>query len=620
MKVRGKMQGATSKGQGGKGKGERAISKGQDAKGKGQLARGKGLLAKGKGQRAKGNFASCTLPLVYCLLLIAFCLFSFSAKASGGNDHTHKGEKNAVEVKGKNYFSSEAISDKHELFLKYRPIEPNKESSLWLFISEYKTNKPLDSASIKITSKEDKNLKFTIVRLDVGQYEIKTTFPFAKKYSLTVTISSPLGSDLLLLQDIEPGKQLSQAADEHSNSIFSSTSFLFSAGMIAGLLIMFVFMKARYRKVAAGFLIALMLLPTAKISPVNAHEGHDDAGKKGNNFSNAFEVPKETQFLFDVLTQPVQRGGFVESTKLFGTVIPSSNGQAVVQSPQTGKITSLSVTVGESIQKGQLMAVIEPIIDAGNMVTFLSEKNNAEAEYEAAQKDFERLKTIEDIAAKKDIAEAESRLNKAKENKNLFSNLDNSTSSNSRKVFLKSPINGVVSNFTLAIGATVNANEVLFTVTNLSKVYVEAQVFDKDAAKVNNGKSFEVDCATNDIHKTAQVKLIAPAQTINPTNQTQRVIFEMENPNNEFKIGEFVNVRVFASQAIKEMALPNNAISEINGRPVIFIKDNAEQYSVSYVSVGQNNGSSTVIQKGVEEGERVVVNATYQMKMIYLNQ
>jgi multidrug efflux pump subunit AcrA (membrane-fusion protein) len=129
-----------------------------------------------------------------------------------------------------------------------------------------------------------------------------------------------------------------------------------------------------------------------------------------------------------------------------------------------------------------------------------------------------------------------------------------------------------------------------------------------------------VECANADEHKTAEVKLVAPAQSINPTNQTQRVIFEMENPHDDFKIGEFVNVRVFASQASRKIALPNSAISEINGKPVVFIKDGAEKYSVSYITTRQNNGTHTVINKGVEEGERVVVNATYQMKMIYLNQ
>jgi membrane fusion protein, heavy metal efflux system len=538
--------------------------------------------------------------------------------ASGGDDHSHGNEKPAG-GNVKTYFSSEAVSDKYELFLKYDPIHPDEEAVLRLFISEYLTNKPLDSASLQITSKEDKNIKFTITRIDEGNYEIKAIFPQAKKYSLSVTISSALGPDLLLLQNIEPGKELPQDEDEHAHSVFNSVPFLFGTGLLAGLGIMFLFMRARYRKIAAIIMILLYLLPTASVQPVMAHEGHDAAGKKGNNFSNAFEVPKETQFLFGVTTQPVNKEAFTETTKLFGTVIPASNGQAVIQSPQTGKIINLNVRVGQNVSKGELLAVVEPSVDAGNMVSILTEKNNVEAELQAAKKEYERLKSIEDIAAKQDVAEAEARYQKARENKNLFDNLSNGQASG-KAIFLRSPINGTVGNFTYTIGSNVTAAESILTVTNLSKVYVEAQVFDKDADRVNNGRNFLVECANANEHKTAEVKLLAPAQSINPTNQTQRVIFEMDNPDGDFKIGEFVNVRVFAAQQSKEIALPNSAISEINGRPVVFIKDRAEQYSVSYITTAQNNGTHTVINKGIEEGERVVINATYQMKMIYLNQ
>lgn len=550
--------------------------------------------------------------------LMCLVLFPFYAFASGGDDHAHGNEKSA----GGNvqtYFSSEVVSDKYELFLKYDPITPGQETLLRLYVSEFLTNRPLDSATISIISKEDKSIKFEIRHVDEGYYEVKATFPAAKKYSLSVSISTSLGPDLLLLQNIEPGKELPHEEDEHEHSFFSSAPFLFGTGLVAGLLIMFLFMNARYRKVATMVMVFIYLFPTATFQPLQAHEGHDDAGKKGNNFSNAFDVPKETQFLFDVLTQPVKQGAFTETTKLFGTVVPSSNGQANIQSPQTGKIINLNVRVGQKVAAGDVLAVVEPSIDAGNMVTILSEKNNVEAELEAARKEYERLKSIEDIAAKRDVTEAEARYQKARENKNLYDNLSNNRTT-ARSIFLRSPIAGTVGNFVSAPGSTVNANETVLTVTNLSKVYVEAQVFDKDADRVNSGKNFIVECANADEHKTAQVHLIASAQSINPTNQTQRVIFEMENPDGDFKIGEFVNVRVFAAKQSREIALPNSAISEINGKPVVFIKDSGEGYSVSYITTAQNNGTHTVITKGVEEGERVVVNGTYQMKMIYLNQ
>jgi membrane fusion protein, heavy metal efflux system len=568
-----------------------------------------------KGQRAIGNWQ-------FYALLFAFCLLPFasSLQAGGGDDHTHAGEKPRVVSNEKKYFSVETFSEKHELLLRYSPIHPREEATLQLFISNFLTNQPLDSVTFQLSSPQDVNLKFIITRTDKGNYEIKVNFPQAKSYNITVALNSPLGPDLILLQNIEVGKELTNEENTDQHAWYSNSTIVFVGGLIAGLIVMFLLMRFSNKPVKAVIMIFVLLIPTTSSQFAFAHEGHDGADKKGNNFSNAFEVPKETQFLFEVVTHPVQEGSFTETTKLYGTVIPSSNGQALVQSPQTGKIASLQITVGQKVSKGQLLASVEPSLDAGNAVSFLAERNNVEAELEAAKKEYDRFKSIEDIAAKRDVSEAEARYKKAVENKKLYERLANGQSDNDRSIFLRSPIEGVVSNFTLTIGSSVNAGETLFTITNLDKVYVEAQVFDKDAAKVNQGKSFEVDCTTNDIHKTEEVKLIAAAQTINPTNQTQRVLFEMQNHNEEFKIGEFVNVRVLSSQPVREISMPNSAISEINGKPVVFIKDSAESYSVSYVSLGHNNGTNTVINKGIEEGERVVTNGTYQMKMIYLNQ
>ncbi len=560
-----------------------------------------------------------TLNLSFAVLLLTtYCLLPSFSQASGGDDHTHGDAKRGTPT-GKKYFSIEAFSEKHELLLRYAPIHPGEEAVLQLFISDYLTNLPMDSVTLQLSSPQDGKLKFIVTRTDKGNYEIKTTFPLAKPYNITVALTSALGPDLIMLQNIEVGKELPTEESEESTSWFTNTPIVFVGGLAAGLFIMFLLMRFSNKRVKAAIMIAVLLLPTTTGQWAVAHDGHDE-GKKGNNFSSAFEVPKETQFLFEVITTPVHEGAFSETTKLYGTVLPSSTGQALVQSPQTGKLSSLQVSVGQKVSKGQLLAAVEPSLDAGNAVSFLAERNNVEAELEAAKKEYERFKSIEDIAAKRDLSEAEARYKKAVENKKLYKRPANGQSDNARAIFLRSPIAGIVGNFTLAIGSTINASETLFTITNLNKVYVEAQVFDKDAAKVNAGKSFEVDCATNDIHKTAEVKLLAPAQTINPTNQTQRVIFEMNNQDGEFKIGEFVYVKVYAARASREISMPNSAISEINGRPVVFIKDASEKYSVSYVSLGHNNGNSTVIIKGIEENERVVTNGTYQMKMIYLNQ
>ncbi|MBI3520647.1 MAG: efflux RND transporter periplasmic adaptor subunit [Bacteroidetes bacterium] len=552
------------------------------------------------------------------LLSLSLLFSSTLVVAHGGEDHGDSKPK--VSATPKNYFTTTALSDVYELLIKYEPIKPNEDTHFKLFVSDFESNKPVDNATITITSPENDKLKFEVKQIDNGIYEIHGNFPDKKNYSLTVNINSSLGPDLISITDIEVGKELpvTEADLTAKESFFDKGWVLVSIGFLGALLLMFIFTKLKNKQVNATFLILLVLFGTTPLptQQLQAHGGEDHGGGSksgGNNTSNSLEVLKETQFLFNIYTQQIEIGDFTETTKLFGTIIPSSSGQAIVTAPQNGKIVSLSVNVGQQVKQGQQLAVIEQNIDAASQVNLLAEKNNVDAEYEAAKKEYERLKTIQDIASKKELSEAEARYQKASENKKLFN------STGGKTIVLKSPIDGIIGNFTFSIGSTINNNETIFTITNLSKVYVEAQVFDKDAEKVNTGVRYTVEC-TNDNHKTAEVKLLALAQNINPTNQSQRVLFEMENKDGEFKIGEFVNISVFASQSKKQIAVPNSAISELNGKSIIFIKDFAEQYSLVYVSLGENNGTYTVINKGLEEGERIVTNGAYQLKMMFLNQ
>lgn len=557
----------------------------------------------------------------YLVTLFIFLTILFSGEtllAHGGEDHGDSKPK--AKAIPKNYFTTVGLSDVYELLLKYEPIKPGHDSHLKLFVSDFETNEPVDSAKITITSPEDDKLKFEVKRLDNGIYEIHCNFPDKKIYSLTVNINSSLGADLISIPDIEVGKELPKTEEVAVvKSFFDKGWVLVSLGFLGALLLTFLMNKLKSKRVNVTFLAILLFVGTTPLptQQLFAHGGedHGDENKKSGSgdISGSIEVLKETQFLFDVYTKKISVSDFTESTKLFGTIIPSSNGQAIVTSPQNGKIVSLNVNVGEQVKQGQQLAIIEQNIDAAAQVNLLAEKNNIDAEYEAAKKEYDRIQTIKDIASKKEVAESEARYQKASENKKLFN------SSGGKTVILKSPIDGYVGNFTFSIGSTINANEVVFTIINLSKVYVEAQVFDKDAEKVNEGVKYTVVC-TNDNHKTAEVKLLAQGQSINPTNQSQKVLFEMENKDGEFKIGEFVNINVFASQSQKKIAVPNSAISQINGKSIVFMKDYAEQYSLVFVSLGEDNGSFTVINKGVEEGERIVTNGTYQLKMMYLNQ
>ncbi len=553
--------------------------------------------------------------LIIQFLLGLLPVFAF---AHGGEDH---GDAKKTAVSPASYFTSEAASEIYEVLLKYSPIVPGKESSLRLYLSEYNSNQPIDTAKLEITVAGNPNIKIAVVRIDKGVFELKATFPEKKAYNLVVNINSYAGIDLIQLNNIEAGKELTVSTTESSSHPhwYSSNWFFGVIGLLIGILIMLVVNKSRSRKMIAGTIILFCLLPTATYNPVSAHDGHDEAGAKGSGGSSTtFLVEKETQFLFNIQTQKIGTGDFTESSVLLGTVTAAPQGRAVIQSPQAGKIVSLRVTPGQRVGKGQVVAVIEQQVDAGTQINIISQSNTVNAEFEAAKAQYERLKAIEDIAAKKDITEAKARYESARKNKALFDANTGRNTGSTKAITLTSPVSGVVGTFNYAIGAVVGGGETLFEITNLDQVFVEAQVFTADVSKLKTATMFTTTSATDT--SIFKLKMVSTAQSVNTGNQSQKVVFELINPKGQFKIGENINVRMTGNNIVRQVVIPNEAITEVNGKPAIFIKDKAEQYSISFIVKGESNDKSTVIIKGTEDGERVVTANVYQMKMMYLNQ
>ncbi len=550
---------------------------------------------------------------------VAIALFIASGSllfSSGGEDHQHGEEQAGSNQAGENFFSLEAFSEKYELLLRYDPVKPGEQTRMKLFISEFSSNKPIDKAELKISAREDDAIAFHASQTGEGEYELETTFPELKKYSLTIQVNASQGADLFLLESVEVGRVLAAPGETVQPGIWNwKIWFLLFLALFLGLGSgMWVQKKFQTRSKRLNSIVLAFIVCILPVSQGSAH-GDDDHGAKkpGNPFANEFRVPKETQFLFDVFTGKFQSGNFAESTKLFGTILPGRDGHAVVSAPWAGKILSLPVRVGQHVNTGELLAVIEQSIDAASQISLLAEKNNALAERKAAEAIYKNLLSIKDIAAGKDLEEAAARLQKAESQVRLFESKGGTTLS------LYSPIQGTLGNFTLSLGSTVDASQDLFAITDLGTVYVEAQVFDRDVNRIVKGAKYVVECS-NDNHKTGEVQVLSISQKINPSNQSQQVLFEMKNPGSDFKIGEFVNIRVFEAEESGKLALPNSAIVDINGKPLVFIKNSAERFSVSYVQLGANNGGFTTILKGVGEGERVATNGSYQLKMIYLNQ
>ena len=552
--------------------------------------------------------------------LFIIMLLSFSAAISRAHDGEDHGTGKKAVISGAGYFSSEALSDKYEVLVKYGELDANKESALQLFLSDAYTNRAINSATISIKVLDQPGIKLNLTRVDSGIYTIKGLFPKTGRYDLQISINASKGPDFLQVPAIEVGKKLTVPAEAQKVNWYDNKILWAIVGLVLGISLMYGLMRRRNKKVSTTFFIVFLLIPVAAINPSLAHDGEDHAAApgKGGGISNAFIVEKESQFLFDIITDKTGSGSFYQSTEMLGKVTASPKGLAVIQAPQPGKIVVLSVTPGQTVSKGQTLAVVEQQVEAGTQIDIVTQRNTLNAEVKAARAQYERLKSIEDIAAKKDVTEAKARYEAAVQNLQVFNASLSGNMGSSKMISLTAPISGVVGTFNYAIGAVVNAGQTLFEITNLNQVFIETQVFVSDLNEIN--KSNRLIAFSNYDTAAYSLKMVSTAQTVNAENQSQRVIFEVINPNQKFKIGENVRVLKYSDNRIAQLVIPTEAITDVNGKPAVFIKDKAEQFSISFIQKGESNALQTSVIKGVEAGERIVTENIYQMKMIYLNQ
>lgn len=549
---------------------------------------------------------------------------NFKGFAHGGEDHGDK--KPATTSLSAKYYAAEAVSDKYEILVKYASLAAGKPAGMTLFLSNALTNLPISGAQLKIINPEDAAQAFLVTPIDSGTYALQTQFgDDSKAAKLQVSVDGTLGPDLIQVAGIAFGEEkVNEAIAAEAPAWLQLKSMVaivvaLIIGLIVGLLI------RRKPKVARVAMIAILLLAfgSRPFSNGTMAHGGEDHGKEvnpsqSNPFSSEFLTPKETQFLFEIETGMMNRNSMSSSLQLQGTIVPTASGAAVVQSPQSGTLKSLNVQVGQAVRKGQLLATVEQSVDANTQMGWITQRNDLEAEVEASKKNLDRLNSIRDLVAKKDIDEAKRRHDIATSNLEAFLKVL-SKGGGSRLTPLFAPIDGKVERFNFSIGSTLNAGQDIFQISDLSKVYVEALVYESDLKEVEAGTEFLVS-GKGGGRKGIPAKLVTLGQRVDETNQAQKTLFEVDNAAGVFRLGEYVTLDIRREGQGGSLSIPNAALVELNGKPAVFAKSSAERFTIRYLTVGEEGNTTSSVIEGIASDERIVTSGAYQLKMMYLNQ
>ncbi|MFZ1700871.1 MAG: efflux RND transporter periplasmic adaptor subunit [Pyrinomonadaceae bacterium] len=187
---------------------------------------------------------------------------------------------------------------------------------------------------------------------------------------------------------------------------------------------------------------------------------------------------------------------------------------------------------------------------------------------------------------------------------------------------IQSPVSGTVTARSVNTGEVVEANKELLKVTNLSTVWVIAEVYEKDISRlrVGSGASVTSDAYPGKLFR-GHVTYIDP--TLNQQTRTVPVRVELENPGQVLKIGMYVNA-AFGSLGNAEQTvpvIPSLAVQNIDTRPLVFVAtDKPNVFILRYVRLGRESDGKQIVLEGLNVGDRVVTDGSFSLRAEWLKQ
>ena len=392
-----------------------------------------------------------------------------------------------------------------------------------------------------------------------------------------------------------------------------------------------------YGRIIHNRLIPLLLMVVicggcrrAADAPANPSSPQPSAATSQSAQSHAIET--ET-----VTPQPI--AGTIHAT---GKILVTEDRVAMIGPVHEGRLVRLYAGQGSIVRKGQKLADLESAdIDQAeaDYLKALADSENARrtsaAEVKFAQATYDRTKVLfeKTITAGKNLQAAEHDLEVAKASaassvagaraaltaarRHLLilglkeSDIDAlANKPGLAAVFsLTSPIAGIVVERNATIGATVGSDANLFKIIDLTRVWIDANVFEKDLERVRRGQEVKV-AVTAFPGSSFSGQVILVSSVVDPETRSVKVRTEVPNPDGRLKPDMFANVGIITDLHRTAISIPQSAVLDDGGKTVVFVVD-GNGYKKRAVITGIQGDERVEIVDGLNAGDKVVVKGNY---------
>jgi multidrug efflux pump subunit AcrA (membrane-fusion protein) len=389
--------------------------------------------------------------------------------------------------------------------------------------------------------------------------------------------------------------------------------------------------------------------------------------------ANMIELDSGAQKLANLVCGNAEYRLLNSSVNTTGEVLANANLQTHVTTPVTGRITQIFVSLGDHIIDGKPLLEIRStdieqaeadLLQNENQVTadlkrdllqvdtdlataqaqvklsesiynrlknLVDEKIASRADFEAARTGFEKDKITAEATERKrtaTISLAAERLKLLTEPSKMKLRLLGVSDKDIAKVMktheidpllsVLAPESGVISERLVNVGELVDPSKPLMTIGDYHNVWIKADVYEKDLAKVRAGQPIELELDSFPGEKFAG-KLDFVSSSLDPDNRTLLVRAQVPNPNFKLKPKMFARMKILVGEH-RVLSIPKDAVQDAGTDKVVYIPAGPNQFIERQVQLGDESGDTVEVLKGLKVGDRVVTKGSFELRSESLHQ
>ncbi len=315
------------------------------------------------------------------------------------------------------------------------------------------------------------------------------------------------------------------------------------------------------------------------------------ANQSSDGEDGGVAISSQTAQNLGIRVEKVSMQNFGEALSAVGRIEADERRFYAVQTRMPGFVEKLSVrAMGDPVSKGQKIAEIyaPEILAAQQEYLTLTSLNNVDADGALKQAARNRLKLL-------GMSETEI-------------NTITKTGKASERFGVYAPSSGVLTEIGVREGAQLMSGASLMQITDLSQVWLVAEVPERDATRLKIGLEAQVQLQGL-VGETFKGKVSYLYPTLNGDSRTLQVRIELPNKQNRLRPGMYGNV-MFTGQTYAALSVASESIIATGKRKIVIVKE-ANGYRPAEITTGQELNNQTEILSGLAEGEEVVASGQF---------